>query len=454
MTYGKTHKIKKRFRMRPTVVVLLGFSAIILCGTFLLALPVSNMDGNWLNFTDALFTSTSAVCVTGLVVRPTAVAFSTFGQVILLLLIQTGGLGFMTITTLIFIMIGKRITLKSRIMLQEALGQDRMKGIVKLIRNIAIMTAVIEASGAVFLMPFFCIRNGAIGIWQALFTSISAFCNAGFDILGTAQTPYASLTAYNGNAGVLLIVSMLIILGGLGFTVIHDIIENKFRFGKYKLHTKIVLIVTVTLLVSGTLFFLCSEYNSAAFDGLNGGRKLLNSIFQSVTARTAGFNAVEQTAMSKPGKIFTCTLMFIGASPCGTGGGIKTTTFAIIVLMAISGLRSKDEIIIGKRTIKTSTGYRAVSIATLAALLILISTLIISATDGSSTSENILFDVISAFGTVGLSTGICPTLSAFAKIILALIMFVGRLGPFSFGTIFVKHDKDTIKYPSANIMIG
>lgn len=436
------------------LVVLLGFLVVMFIGAFFLALPVSNTDGKWLNFTDAMFTSTSAICVTGLIVKPTAVAFNTFGQVIILLLIQIGGLGFMTITTLIFIMIGKRITLKDRIMLQEALGQDRMKGIVKLIRNIAIMTVVIEASGAIFLMPFFCVQNGPIGIWQALFISISAFCNAGFDILGTEQNPYASLTEYNDNAGVLLIIGMLIILGGLGFTVIHDIIENKFRFAKYKLHTKIVLIVTITLLVSGTLFFLCSEYNSAAFDGLDGGQKLLNSIFQSVTARTAGFNAIEQTSMSNSGKIFTCTLMFIGASPCGTGGGIKTTTFAVIVLMAISGLRGKDEIVIGKRTIKTKTGYRTISIATISALLILISTLIISATDGNITVENILFDVISAFGTVGLSTGICPTLSALAKINLVLIMFVGRLGPLSIGTIFVKHDTDNIKYPSANIMIG
>ncbi len=306
----------------------------------MLTLPVSNKNGEWLRFIDALFTSASAVCVTGLTVRSTAVDFSAFGQVVLLLLIQVGGLGIMTLATLVFMLIGKRITLRDRVALQEALGQDHIKGIVRLVRNIVIMTAVIECAGAVLLLPFFCVKNGAIGIWQAVFVSVSAFCNAGFDILGTASSPYASLTEFNGNAGVLLTVGALIILGGLGFTVINDILNNKFRFGRYSLHTKIVLVATLILILFGTLFFICSEYLSAAYDGLNFGQKLLNSIFQSVTARTAGFNAIDQNSMSQPGIILTCILMFIGASPGGTGGGIKTTTFAVIVLMAFAGLRN------------------------------------------------------------------------------------------------------------------
>lgn len=440
--------------MRPMLTVFLGFLALILIGSFLLTLPVSNKNGEWLRFIDALFTSASAVCVTGLTVRSTAVDFSAFGQVVLLLLIQVGGLGIMTLATLVFMLIGKRITLRDRVALQEALGQDHIKGIVRLVRNIVIMTAVIECAGAVLLLPFFCVKNGAIGIWQAVFVSVSAFCNAGFDILGTASSPYASLTEFNGNAGVLLTVGALIILGGLGFTVINDILNNKFRFGRYSLHTKIVLVATLILILFGTLFFICSEYLSAAYDGLNFGQKLLNSIFQSVTARTAGFNAIDQNSMSQPGIILTCILMFIGASPGGTGGGIKTTTFAVIVLMAFAGLRNREEITVGKCNIKIKTGFRAVTIATMSIILILVGALVISATNGQLDVNLIAFETISAFATVGLSMGICPALSVGAKFMLILIMFVGRLGPLSIGMIFSKRDTLNIKYPSANIMIG
>ncbi len=434
--------------------VLLGFLAVMLVGAFLLALPISNKSGGWLNFTDSLFTSASAVCVTGLIVHPTATTFTAFGQVVLLLLIQIGGLGIMTLATLIFMIIGKRITLKDRLALQEVLGQDHITGIVKLVRNIAIMTGIIELIGALLLLPFLCVRNGAIGIWQSVFLSVSAFCNAGFDILGTSGAPYASLTEFNGNAGVLLIISALIILGGLGFAVIHEVIEKKFRFRLFRMHTKIVLITTLILITVGTVFFLCSEFNSPAYADLNGGEKLLNSFFQSVTSRTAGFNSVEQSFLSNPGKIMTCILMFIGASPGGTGGGIKTTTFVILVLMAIAGLRGKDEIVLGKSSIKTKTAYRAVAIATLAAVLILAVSLIISATDGNVSSGNIVFDVISAFATVGLSTGICPTISIAARYLLIIVMFIGRLGPLSIGMIFAKRDNSSLKYPSANLMIG
>lgn len=446
--------IKKRYSMRPMLVVFLGFTAVILLGALMLSLPVSNTDGKWLSFIDGLFTSASAVCVTGLTVRPTSLGFTVFGQVILLLLIQIGGLGIMTLATLIFMIIGKRITLKDRIALQEALGQDQMKGIVRLVRNIAIMTGVIESAGAILLIPFFCVKNGAVGIWQAIFVSVSAFCNAGFDILGTARAPYASLTEFSGNVGVLLIISALIILGGMGFTVIDDIIKNKFGYRRFNLHTKIVLIVTLVLIVFGTVFFMCSEYNSVAFTGLNFGEKLLNSFFQSVTARTAGFNTIEQNLLSQPGTIMTCILMFIGASPCGTGGGIKTTTFAVIVLMAYAGLRNVDEITLYKFNIKTKLGYRAVAITTLAVAILLIGTLIISATDSSVPINYLAFETISAFATVGLSMGICSTLSVAAKFVLAVIMLIGRLGPLSIGMIFNKKDTVNIKYPSGNIMIG
>ncbi len=436
------------------MIVLIGFVLIILVGAFFLCLPISNKDGNWLNFVDSLFTSASAVCVTGLIVRPTALSFSGFGQAVLLLLIQAGGLGFMTLATLVFIIIRKRITLKDRIAIQEALGQDHIKGVVRLVRNIAIMTGIIELSGAVLLLPFMCVKNGAIGIWQSLFLSVSAFCNAGFDILGTPDMPYASLIQFKSNPFVLLIIGALIILGGLGFSVITDILACKFRFRRYSMHTKVVLVVTAILLVFGTFFFLGSEFNSAAFDGMNGGEKFLNSIFQSITARTAGFNTVDQSVLSSPGKVMTCVLMVIGASPGGTGGGIKTSTFAVIVLMGIAGLQGKDEIVINMRTIKTKTGLRAVAVMFIAFIFILLGTLIISLIDGELDGGDVLYEVISAFGTVGLSTGITPLFSPPSKIFLILLMLVGRLGALSIGMIFAKHENSSLKFPPANIMIG
>lgn len=449
----KSILLKRRKRPRPMLFIFLGFLATILLGTFLLSTPIANTDGHWLGFTDSLFTATSAVCVTGLVVRSTSIDFAPFGQAVLLVLIQVGGLGVMTLATLIFIVIGKRITLRDRVALQEALGQDHIKGVVKLVRNIVIMTAIIEASGALLLLPFFCVKNGAIGIWQAIFISVSAFCNAGFDILGTTENPYASLTAYNGNAGILLIVSALIVLGGLGFAVINDVIVNKFRFRRYRIHTKIVLVISLILLLFGAFSFLWSEFESKAFEGMNGGQKLLNAIFQSVTARTAGFNAVEQSDLSSTGFIITCFLMFVGASPGGTGGGVKTTTLAVIVMMAVSGFRGKSDVVLGKQSISAKSGYRAVAVLILAATLISASTIIILASN-DVLMPFALFDAISAFSTVGLSTGICQTLSPVALYTLIIVMFIGRFGPLSIGLMFPKNNQSDLKFPNAGIMIG
>ncbi len=436
------------------MTVLIGFVLIILVGAFFLCLPISNKDGNWLNFIDSLFTSTSAVCVTGLIVRPTALNFSGFGQAILLLLIQAGGLGFMTLATLIFIIIRKRITLKDRIAIQEALGQDHIKGGVRLVRNIAVMTGIIELSGIILLLPFMCVKNGAIGIWQSVFLSISAFCNAGFDILGTADMPFASLMKFKSDPFVQLIIGTLIILGGLGFSVITDVLACKFRFRRYKMHTKVALVVTAVLLVFGTFFFLGSEFDSAAYADMNGGEKLLNSFFQSVTARTAGFNTVDQSLLSGPGKAVTCVLMFIGASPGGTGGGIKTSTFAVIILMGVAGLRGKDEVVIDKRTVKSKTGLSAVAVVFIAFIFIMFGTLVISFVDGNLGFGDVLYETISAFGTVGLSTGITPLFSPPSQIVLILLMLVGRLGALSIGLIFAKREKSSLKFPTTDIMIG
>lgn len=437
------------------LIVLLGFLVVMFAGAFFLALPVSNTDGKWMKFTYAVFWAMNGVCGTGLVVKPTALSFTGFGQGVLFLLIQFGGLGFMTIATFVFIIIRKRITLKDRIAIQEALGQDQIKGVVRLVRNIIIMTLIIEIAGAAALTPFFCVKNGSIGVWQALFTSVSAFCNAGFDILGRVGNEYGSLSDYNGNAGILLIVALIAILGSFGFPVIDDILKCRFRYKRYRLHTKVVLAVSLSIMTFGTFFFLASEFNSPATAGMNGGEKLLNSLFQSVTASsTAGYSSLDQTKLSASGMVMSAVIMLIGSSPCSTGGGIKTTTFAVLVLMGWSGLRGKDEIVVGKHSISFKTGLRAVAVLMLGSALILTGVCIIGATDGISPVGYMLYDTVSAFTTTGLSMGIVPSLTDAALYVLAVVMFIGRLGPLSIGMMFGSQERSGIKYPNANIMIG
>ncbi|MCH5165962.1 MAG: Trk family potassium uptake protein [Clostridiales bacterium] len=419
------NKDKKRIRMRPMLIVLLGFLVVMFVGAFILALPISNQDGKWMRFTHAIFWAMNGVCGTGLVATPTAMTFTGFGQAVLLLIIQFGGLGFMTMATFVFIIIRKKITLKDRIAIQEALGQDQMKGVVKLVRNIMIVTFIIELAGAALLVPFFCVRNGAIGVWQALFTSVSAFCNAGFDILGRAGNEYGSLTDYSGNYGIILIVALIAILGSFGFPVIDDILKCRFRHKRYRFHTKAVLIVSLSIMGFGTLFFFASEFNSPATAGMNVGEKLLNCMFQAVTgSSTAGYSSLDQTKMSASGMVLSGIIMFIGSSPCSTGGGIKTTTFAAIVLMAWSGLRGKDDIVVGKHSISIKTGLRAIAVLVLGSALIFTGVMIICATDGISPVGYVLYDTISAFTTTGLSMGIVPTLSDAALYVLAVVMFI------------------------------
>lgn len=449
----------KRVRIKSPLIVFLGFLAVMFVGAFFMALPISNTDGKWMSFTHAVFWAMNGVCGTGLIVKPTALELTGFGQAVLLILIQFGGLGFMTLATFVFILIRRRITFKDRVAIQEALGENQTKGVVRLVRNIMIMTAVIEAAGTLMLIPFFCVKNGAIGVWQALFNSISAFCNAGFDVCGTSSNPYGSLTDYNGNAGVLLIISLLSILGAFGFTVINDILRNKFRFKRYRLHTKLVLLITPILMLSGTFFFLASEWNADATAGMNGGQKLLNSLFQSVMASsTAGFSSLDQTKLSPAGVIYTCILMFIGSSPGGTGGGIKTTTFALLFWMAVSGLRGKEEIIMFKHSINIKTGLRAIAVAALALIVVFTGALIISASDSYLLIKDVFFETLTAFTTTGLSMGstttLNPNISSTALYVLSVVMFIGRLGPLSVGMIFAKQDRSTLKYPASSLMIG
>ncbi len=455
----RREKPHRKWLLKPAQLIVLSFLATILIGTLLLALPIANRDGHWLSFVDALFTATSAVCVTGLVVVPTALTFTGFGQAILLLLIQIGGLGLMTLSSLVMVLLGRKLTLKDRLALQEALNRDEMTGVVRLVKVILFTTLMIEGIGALLLMPVFVVNNGGIGVWQAVFTAISAFCNAGFDILGTASNPFGSLTAYTGNVVVTLTVMMLIFLGGIGFAVISDVLRCKFRIGKMQMHTKLVLLISIALVLVGFLFFVIAEQHHS-MDTLSGGSKILAALFQSITARTAGFNTVDIAKMHPASRVFMMMLMFVGASPGSTGGGIKTTTLALIVCMMISGLKSKDDIVIMKRNIRPKNAYKAIAVILLGFTLVMSLTGILTITESAAleanvfTVENLMFEAFSAFGTVGLTTGVTPLLTIGGRIAVMIVMFFGRVGPITISLMFISKETELIHYPEGSLMIG
>lgn len=457
--------INKKFTLSPITYITLGFLAVILFGGLLLTLPISSQNGQWLNFVDALFTAVSAVCVTGLTVVDTTLHYTIFGQIIIILLIQIGGLGIMTITTLVFFSIRKRITLKDRIAMQQSVGGETLDRVVVYIRNLLITTFVIETAGAIALLPVFIPQYGAIGIFKAIFISISSFCNAGFDILGGAHNPIGSLTVYSNNVIVILTVSFLIILGGLGFSVIMDVLKKR-NARRYLLHTKIVLWTTAILVLSGTVLFAIAEWNnSATFGSMPFGEKLLNAFMMSVTPRTAGFYSIDINGLTLPSKFLTLFLMFIGASPASTGGGIKTTTIVVLLFMIIAGIKSQNKIVINKKQIGAQIYLRAVAVTVIFALIIFLITTGLMMTESSNielidngkyTMETLLFETMSAMGTVGLTLGTTPLLSAGGKILIMMTMFAGRLGPLTIGLIFMKNfgPLEKIEYPEDNIMIG
>ncbi len=461
----QTLKFKCRFRFKPAQTIILGFLGIILIGSFLLTLPISSKSREWTNFIDALFTSTSAVCVTGLTTLSTALHFSYFGQAVILLLIQIGGLGFMTATTFVMLIIRKKISFKDRLTIQDSLSQDTTKGIVRLVRAILILTGIAEGAGSAILMPFFCAANGPIGIWQAVFTSVSAFCNAGFDLFAVPGNEFVSLYGYKSNAIVCLTVCALIIIGGLGFAVITDLFVNKGKMKKLSVHTKVVITFTGFLILFGTVMFMILEYNNpGTLKDESFMQKLLSSFFQSVTARTAGFTAMDQAAMHPASKVIFSTLMFIGASPGATGGGIKTTTFALIIITVVSVMRGRNEVVMFKHKIGYKTVYKAFSIAMLGIALILSLTVFLLIAErgnaalaqaGLYSFNNMLYESASAFSTTGLSAGVTPFLSAPSKIAGAVVMFIGRVGLMNFGVAFFT-DKDStlIKYPEGSIIVG
>ncbi|MFZ5946004.1 MAG: TrkH family potassium uptake protein [Bacillota bacterium] len=445
------NKFKKYKVLTPARILVLGFLTFILLGALLLSLPFAVIPGKELSFLDAIFTATSAVCVTGLVVVDTGTTFTRLGQTVILLLIQIGGLGFMTFATLFFILLGRKITLKERLLLQEALNQVSIEGIVRLTKNVIQFSFSIQFIGISIL---FLRWSGEMG-WQkalyfGIFHSISAFNNAGFDLFGE----FRSLTGYTEDIVTNITVMFLIITGGIGFFVLSDLYVHKLR--KLSLHTRVVLWISLLLIVSGSIAFFILEFNNPHTIGnLDPMEKVLASVFQSVTTRTAGFNSIDITQMRATSQLFMMILMFIGASPGSTGGGIKTTTLISIVLFVISTFRGNVHVTLRKRTLPRDIIQKAIAITSMGLILILIVTSLLTITE-SADFIIILFEAVSAFATVGLSLGLTLQLSSIGKIAIAFTMFIGRVGPLTLAFALGKNRQklNQMKYPDERIIIG
>ena len=455
MIFPGKEKGQAGFRHAESILAL-GFLAVILLGTVLLALPAAAGDGKSIGLFDSLFTSTSAVCVTGLVAVDTGTVFSLFGQIVLLALIQVGGLGFMVFATMLLVMLGRKISIKGRMLIRESMNSASLSDLGSLTRLYLLLSLAIELAGTILLSYRFVPLYGwKRGLWMALFHAVSAFCNAGFDLFGG----YASLTAFAGDPLVLLTVAGLIISGGLGFSVILETIRNRQGFRSLSLHTRIVLLTTFALLVAGTSFYwLAERTNAGTLAGYGEGERLLNAFFQSVTMRTAGFNSFDLSRFRDGSKLFSCFLMSVGASPASTGGGIKTTTAAALALLMLSVVRGESEVNVAKRRLPEEITRRALAVAVLFLITLLAGTLIISLIeDGRFPLADILFEASSAMGTVGVSAIGTPNLSPAGRAVLLPMMFLGRVGPLTLAVALAKRQgrmRSVLKYPEEKIMIG
>lgn len=436
-----------------TRMIALSFLLVIFVGSVLLSLPISSKEGVWTPYVNALFTATSATCVTGLVVYDTYTYWSIFGQLVILLMIQIGGIGLMTIISMFAIFAKKKIGLHERMLLMQSSGYMRVSGIVRLVKSIVIGTCIFEGIGAIVFTVSFVPRMGFWnGLYNGIFHSISAFCNAGFDLMGRYQI-FSSFTLYETNSIVIITLALLIIIGGIGFLVWNDIMKNKWNWKEYSLHSKIVLIMTVMLILFGGFGFYLFEFEGN-LSKLTLPQKILSSFFMSVTPRTAGFNSMDLTSLSESGSILTMILMFIGGSPGSTAGGIKTTSLAIIILTAISMSKGRDEVTVFKKRIDASLIKQAAVITFIYISGILLSTMIICLIEKLDASI-VIFETISAAGTVGLTKGITPELGALSKLILIILMYGGRIGGLSLLMVFSERKTEApLKRPSEKILIG
>lgn len=446
---------RRQERITPAQLILLGFFMLILAGALLLMLPAASRGPGGASFFDALFTATSATCVTGLVVQSTAVYWSPFGQAVILLLIQIGGMGVVTVTVAIFIFSGKKIGLKQRWVMQESISAPQVGGIIRMTGFILRTALVIEAVGAALLAVRFCPRFGtAKGLWYAVFHSVSAFCNAGFDLMGTKDAPYASLVSYAGDPLINLTIAGLIILGGIGFLTWRDVGDHRFHLSRYRLQSKLVLCTTAALLAGGFAFFFLYELRLPQWQGLDGGEQVLAAAFQAVTPRTAGFNTVDLTKLSQPGLLLTILLMLTGGAPGSTAGGFKVTTLVVLLLTIRGVLRRWESPQCFGRRLPEDVLRNAAVVFTLYLLLFLGGGFLICMIDGVSLM-GALFESASAIGTVGLSLVGTATLSAPSRAILIFLMYFGRVGGLTLiCAVFTSTKKAAVQYPQESVTVG
>ena len=441
--------ICRKRRLTSFQFIILGFLGVILIGAFLLMLPFSTKEQVVTPFNEALFTSTSAVCVTGLVVQDTGSYWSTFGQVIILLLIQIGGLGVVTVAASFALFSGRKISLMQRSTMQNAISANKVGGIVRLTRFILKGTFIIELIGAVAMLPVFCKDFGLRGIWMAIFHSISAFCNAGFDILGTSNNLFPSLTVYAFDPVINITIMLLIITGGIGFLTWDDICENKFHFHRYLMQSKVIIITTISLILLPAMLFFFVDFASIPLK-----ERILASLFQSVTPRTAGFNTVDLTAMSSSSLGLMIILMLIGGSPGSTAGGMKTTTFSVLLATAIATFRQRESAQIFGRRLDSNAVKTAATILTMYLTLFLGGAIFISLYENLPLSL-CLYETGSAVGTVGLTLGITTQLHIPSRIVLIALMYLGRVGGLTliYATVSSKRTINS-KLPQESISVG
>lgn len=442
----------KDYKFKPVQILVIGFAVVIFSGAFLLKLPVASSKGISTPFIDCLFTATTSVCVTGLVTVDTGTHWSYFGKTVILCLIQIGGLGFMSFATLISLVIGKRITLQERLVMQEAMNTFTMQGLVKLAKYVLIFTFTVEGLGAALLSAVFIPEFGlGKGIYYSIFHSISAFCNAGIDLIGD----FRSLTTYAENSIIILTIGALIVFGGLGFTVWYELFNYK-KKGRLSLHAKLVLTVTAVLVFGGAvLMFLFEINNPSTIQPMSLKGKVLSSLFASITPRTAGFNSISTADMTPAARFLTIILMFIGGSPGSTAGGIKTATAGLLVMTIVSVIKGREDTEIFKKRIGKDTVYKALTISVISITLVVVVSMVLSITEVGASLEYIIYEATSAFGTVGLTLGLTTKLTAIGKAIIIFTMYCGRVGPLTIALAISGTGKsNTIKYPEDKILVG
>ena len=439
--------MKNRRRISSAQIILLSFLGVILLGAGLLMLPISSQDGTTCAFLDALFTATSATCVTGLVVFDTATHWSVFGQGVLLVLIQLGGMGVVTVAVLLATLVGKKLGLSQRSTLQQSISAPRLEGLIGSVRTIVRTVLFFELLGAIALLLPFCREYGVRGIWLAVFHSISAFCNAGFDLMGT-EGAFSSLTGWYNNTAVNAVIMLLIVIGGIGFTTWHDIKTYRHHLRRYSVQSKLILAATAILILFPAAWFFLAELSALPLK-----ERIFGSLFQSITLRTAGFNTLDLTAFSESGKLIMIAMMLVGGAPGSTAGGMKITTIAILVIAAVSVFRrSKHASIFGRR-------IAAETILTASALFFLYLAFALVGAVAISTIEHLplldcLFETASAAATVGLTLGLTPMLGAASKAILIFLMFAGRIGVLTLVFAAFTNDRNTASFPEENIAVG